>query len=92
MLALLSDEARADLVRLIDERVQQHLASAAHVSAESTHWLTVSEAADLMRTTAGAIYKRIKRGQLAAHHPQGSRILLRRDDLVTTGPSGSAVL
>jgi excisionase family DNA binding protein len=43
--------------------------------------LTVSEAAEYLRTSTGAVYKRIERGQLDAHRPEGSPILLRRADL-----------
>jgi excisionase family DNA binding protein len=91
LLKLLSPEAQADLVKLIDERVAEHPLVASPASPTSP-WLTVAEAAEFLRTTEHAVYKRIKRGQLQAHRPDGSRILLHRDDLVITGPAASGVL
>lgn len=57
-------------------------------------WATVDEAAEILRTTPAAIYKRIKRGQLKGHRPEGSRILLHRGELdrFCTGPAGASVL
>jgi excisionase family DNA binding protein len=55
-------------------------------------WVTVAEAAEYLRTTKGAIYKRIKRGQLRSYRPDGSQILLRGDELTVTGPAAPAVL
>ena len=77
MLALLSPEPGAALIQLIDERIGQQLGAAEH-STETSPWLTVAEAADSVRTSSAAIYKRIKRGQLRAHRPDGSKILVRR--------------
>lgn len=90
MLTLLSQGAQAELLKLIDERVAQQLDCVSPSSTDSP-WVTVAEAADLLRTTKHAIYKRIKRGQLRGHRPDGSRILLRRDDL-TPGPLDATVL
>jgi excisionase family DNA binding protein len=72
--------------RLI-ERISERLATGPR-----SPWLTVEEAADYLRTSPGAIYKRIKRGQLPSHRPEGSPILLHRDDLDGTGPGGREVL
>ena len=80
MLDLLSTSAQEALVHFIGERVAEHLASLATPS-PSSPWLTVDEAAEHLRTTPGAIRKRISRGQLRAHRPEGSRIMLRRDEL-----------
>lgn len=91
MLDLLSPTARAALLNLIDERVSLQLASTPSCGQESP-WLTVAEAAVYLRTSQAAIYKRIKRGQLRAHRPDGSRVLLRRADLVPAGPSATEVL
>src|SRR4051794_26191891 len=85
MLDLLSPHAGAALMKLIDERVQEGLASAVP-PAPSSPWLTVAEAADYLRTTSDAIYKRIKRGQLTSYRPEGSPILLRRNELDGAGP------
>jgi excisionase family DNA binding protein len=85
MLDLLSPAAQAALVALIDERVAQHLMSGTVPEAESP-WLTVAEAASYLRTTPAAIYKRIARGQLPSHRPEGSQILLNRTELNGTGP------
>jgi excisionase family DNA binding protein len=91
MLDLLSPSAQAALISLIEERVAQQLASLRGSEADSP-WLTVAEAASYLRTTPAAIYKRIKRGRLTAYRPEGSQILLRRDDLVLPGPQAAEVL
>jgi excisionase family DNA binding protein len=91
MFDLLSPGAHAALIKLIDERVAQHSAPTTSPQPDSP-WLTVAEAATYLRTTPGALYKRISRGQLAAHHPEGSQILLRREDLAPAGPSTAEVL
>lgn len=80
MLNLLSPSAQAALVALIDERVAEQLATITD-SYAIRPWLTVDEAAEYLRTTPAAIRKRISRKQLRAHRPEGSRIMLRRDDL-----------
>jgi excisionase family DNA binding protein len=85
MLDLLSPAAQAALVALIDERVAQQLMSGMVPETESP-WLTVAEAASYLRTTPAAIYKRIARDQLPSHRPEGSQILLKRQDLDGTGP------
>ena len=41
----------------------------------------MKEAADYLRTTGSAIYKRIKRKQIPAMRINGSQILIRRQDL-----------
>jgi excisionase family DNA binding protein len=95
MLELLSPSAQAAFVKLIDERVAERveelLGSAAHKT-DASPWFTVTEAADYLRTTPGAIYKRIKRGQLPSYRPEGSTILLRRADLDGAGPRTREVL
>ncbi len=94
MLRLLSPEAEAELVKLIDERVATCIEVASTHTPSASPWLTVSEAAQYLRTTPGAIYKRIERGQLKSYRPEGSQTLLRRDDLDApmTGPGGREVL
>ena len=93
MLNLFSPEAEAALVQLIDQRVVAQLELiGGNDSTASSPYLTVAEAAEYRRTSPAAIYKSISRGQLRAHRPDGSRILLRRDELDGTGPSGVAVL
>ncbi len=91
LLGLFSREAEAALVRLIDERVAEQLAAVSPTPAKSP-LVTVKEAAELVRTSPGAIYKRIKRGQLVSFRPEGSPILLYRDHLWEAGPQTSAVL
>ena len=90
MLALLSDQGweGAGPVASMKKRVPQFLQNQVHpsTSTASSPWLTVAEAAEYLRTSRGAIYKRIRRGQLASHRPEGSPILIWRDDLVGTGP------
>jgi excisionase family DNA binding protein len=65
------------------ERLTEHLNTG-----PSSPWLTVKEAADYLRTTEGAIRKRIERKQLPSYRPEGSQILLHRDDLDRAGPCG----
>jgi excisionase family DNA binding protein len=91
VLRLLSPEAEAALVRLIDERLSEQLQASSSVIQDSSPWMTVTEAAEHLRTTPGAIYKRIERDQLQAYHPEGSKILLRREDL-GAGPRRLEVL
>lgn len=80
ILEILSTSAQSALVQLIDARLTERLGSICNES-ESVEWLTVAEAAEKLRTTPGAIYKRIKRKQLRSYRPEGSPILLRRNDL-----------
>jgi excisionase family DNA binding protein len=92
MLDMLSPQAQAALVRLIDERVAQTLETHADPERVLSPWMTVAEAAEYIRTTPGAIYKRIKRGQLQAFRPEGSGIRIRREDLDWAGPPAPTVL
>jgi len=92
LLSILSREAQQELIGLIDQRVAEQLLRAVPSTNESP-WLTVDEAATYLRTSCGAIYKRIKRGQLVAYRPEGSQILLRRDELEqAAGPARQEVL
>jgi len=91
MLGWLSAEAEAALISFIDERLDEKLATETQPTPPSP-WLTVSEAAEFLRTSPGAIYKRIERRQLLSYRPEGSPILLRREDLIRTGPQRSSVL
>lgn len=81
MLELLSNDARNALVKLIDDRIAQSIERASASAAPGSPWLTVAEAADYLRTSEAAVYKRIHRRQVPSYRPEGSRILLRRDDL-----------
>jgi excisionase family DNA binding protein len=95
MLELLSTSAQAALVRLIDERVAERVEDILGPAARKTDaspWFTVTEAADYLRTTPGAIYKRIERGQLPSYRPEGSQTLLHRADLDGAGPRTREVL
>jgi excisionase family DNA binding protein len=80
MLTVLTPEAQAALIEVIDERIQRWVETRRQ-DAEESPLLTVDEAAELLRTTKAAIYKRLKRGQLRFSRPEGSRILIRRADL-----------
>jgi excisionase family DNA binding protein len=91
MLALLSADARTELLDLIDSRVAERLADQSPAPHPSP-WMTVQEAATYLRSTPAAIYKRIKRGQLRSYHPEGSQILLKREDLAPAGPRLQEVL
>lgn len=91
MLDLLSPAAQTALINLIDDRVAEQLRSVAGPEPRSP-WLTIVEAAEYLRTTPAAVRKRISRGQLKSYRPEGSRIMLRRDDLDAAGPWGREVL
>jgi excisionase family DNA binding protein len=87
LLELLSPAAQADLFALIDARIAAAQKTPLPSAGESlSPLLTVKEAADYLRTTPGAIYKRLTRKQLKCYRPEGSPILLWRDDLAGTGP------
>lgn len=87
MLSLLNAEARGELEAFVADQVKALLVEAgASEPAVESPWMTVGEAATALRTTQGAIYKRIKRGQLEAKRPEGSRILLLRTEIIPAGP------
>jgi excisionase family DNA binding protein len=92
MITLLSPDVAAALVKLIDERIAAQLEASDRQQGPASPVLTVAEAADYLRTSAGAVYKRIKRGQLDAVRSAGSPILLRRADLEALCTSTKAVL
>jgi excisionase family DNA binding protein len=50
----------------------------------SSFFLTAEEAADLLRTTRKAVYALAERGQLPGARRFGRRLLIRRDDLLTS--------
>jgi excisionase family DNA binding protein len=79
-LAFLSEASNEELISFIEGVVDAQLSKHFDV-VQVTPWLTVEEAASRYRTTAGAIYKRIRRGKLPAHRPEGSRIMLNRDEV-----------
>jgi excisionase family DNA binding protein len=86
MLTTSIDPAALDaLIDQLEERLIERLADRLTTTPNSP-WLTVKEAADYLRTTEGAIRKRIRRKQLPSYRPEGSKILLRRDDLDRAGP------
>jgi excisionase family DNA binding protein len=80
LLEALSSELENAILQLIDERVTEVMGRL-HPESPRSPWLTVQEAADYLRTTPQAVYKRIKRKQLQAYRPEGSGILLHRDEL-----------
>jgi excisionase family DNA binding protein len=51
------------------------------MSAATNQYLTVSEAADLLRVSASTVRRWIKDGTLVAHRVGSRRVLLTRDDL-----------
>jgi len=58
--------------------------------AKLPHFLTVGEAAAVLRTTRAAIYARAERGLLAGVVRDGRRLLIRRDDLLESLEEGRA--
>jgi excisionase family DNA binding protein len=94
-LKFLSPEAEAALLKLIDDRISERVAETFRDKPEQqprSPWLTIPEAAEYLRTTPAAVRKRIARGQLRASRPEGSRILLRREEIDGAGPQDSEVL
>jgi excisionase family DNA binding protein len=87
------DQATLDaLIDQLEPRLLERLGDRLG-AAPSSPWFTVKEAADYLHTSPGAIYKRIKRKQLPSYRPEGSPILLRREDLdAAAGPGASEVL
>jgi excisionase family DNA binding protein len=80
----LADQLEPRLIERLNEKL---------TARTSSPWLTVKEAADYLRTSEQAIYKRIKRKQLPSYRPEGSQILLRREDLdLAAGPRAPEVL
>jgi excisionase family DNA binding protein len=95
MVKFLSLEAEAALLKLIDDRISERVAETFRNKPEGqphSPWLTIPEAAEYLRTTPAAVRKRIARGQLKASRLEGSRILLRRDEIDGAGPQGTEVL
>jgi len=71
------------LAVLVKELVQARvLVSPPPAVRPSPEFLTVDEAADLLRTTPGAIRARAARGQVAGLVRDGRRLLVRRDALL----------
>jgi excisionase family DNA binding protein len=64
--------------------VDGHVVSTSHPSAfpESRVFLTVDEAADLLRASRKAVYSMIARGQLPGVTRLGRRVLIRSADLL----------
>src|SRR4051812_29772806 len=89
-LTFLSSEAEAALLKLIDDRISERVAESFRdkpgQQQPRSPWLTIPEAAEYLRTTPAAVRKRIARGQLKACRPEGSRVLLRREEIDGTGP------
>jgi excisionase family DNA binding protein len=80
VIGLLAPEAVAELTDYIEQVVASRI-TAATVMQPRLEMMTVEEAGAYLRTTPGAIYKRIKRKQLPAVRIDGSHILIRRQDL-----------
>jgi excisionase family DNA binding protein len=51
-------------------------------------WLNVEQAAEHLATTPDAIRGAVKRGQLAAHRSETSRLLFRREELAEFATAG----
>ena len=71
-------ELVAALEQLVDERVQAALAD--NGGTASSPWLTVSEAAEYLRTSERTVQRLVKRGRIRTS-AVGRRRLLHRDDL-----------
>jgi excisionase family DNA binding protein len=90
---LLSGEAQAAFLDLIDERIAERLARFEREAPRFSPWFTVDRAAEYLDTSPDAIRKRIERGQLPFHRPEGSPIMLHRDEIdATYGPLSAEVL
>ena len=73
------DAALVALVPAIADRVADLLAERLTADARSP-WLTVAEASEYLRCKPKRIYDLLSQRRLPAHH-DGSRVLLRRDEL-----------
>jgi excisionase family DNA binding protein len=91
VIATLSPPAVLELEAFVAQVVATQLAEMAPKQS-GLELLTIREAADVLRTTPAAIYKRLQRGQLTAVRPEGSQILLRKEDLLPSGPRRPSVL
>jgi excisionase family DNA binding protein len=80
MIDALAPEALAALTAFIDSRIERQLFDD-RAQAKGSELMSVKEAADYLRTTPGAIYKRVQRRQLPFVRPDGSGILIRREDV-----------
>ena len=52
------------------------------MSGSPSPYMAVTEVAELLRTTAGAVYKLVERGQLPGVIRLGKRVLVERESLV----------
>jgi excisionase family DNA binding protein len=76
----LTPEALAALTAFVDGRIEERLLKRDTVP-RTPDLMTVKEAADYLRTSEGAIYKRIQRKQIPFARPDGSGILISREDI-----------
>lgn len=76
--AALLELLRPELERLVDQRVEERLAS--FTPPQPDPWLDVREASDYLHLTPEALRARIRRGSIPAHW-DGSRWLLDRREL-----------
>jgi excisionase family DNA binding protein len=91
MLTTSIDQAAVDaLIDQLEPRLVERLSE--RIGPRRSPWFTVEQAALYLQTSPDAIYKRIKRQQLRSYRPEGSPILLHKDDLDGTGPGGVEVL
>jgi len=84
---MLDPAAMSELREALREIITQEVARALRGGAVSP-LMTVPEVAELLRTTAKAIYHRIERGQLPGVVHDGDRILVRRTDLLRSLAEG----
>ena len=77
--ALFGPEVVAAIGRFVDERVEAAVAER-QTGSNSTPWLTVSEAAEHLRTSERTIQRLLKRGRIHSS-TIGRRRLLHRDEL-----------
>jgi excisionase family DNA binding protein len=80
LLAALSPELVAAIEELVDERVFERLERVYDASERRSPWLTIVEAAELLRCKRQRVDDLLSQGRLA-RHKDGSRTLLSRAEI-----------
>ena len=83
----LSPEAQAELLSIIDAKVEE--ASKATSSTDASPWLSVAEAAERLNVSESSIRAAVKRNVLPAHRLE-RRVLLRVEDVDRLPVRGSS--
>ena len=80
LLAVLSPDLVAAIEQLVDERVQDRIGGVARTRDSASPWLSVVEAAELLRCKRQRVDDLLSQGRLT-RHKDGSRTLLSRAEV-----------